>query len=528
MKKLFTLITLFAGTVAAMGTDYTDKLVVNINNTATVPVTTTISVEEQPDGKYSLQLKNFMLTAGKNPEDVMPVGTINISDVDGTSAGNTTMLSTSQSIKIENGDTPGIDFWMGSMLPEVPVNVKAEMAAERLYALITINMPGIGDIEVVFGDVYQMANSGFELFHTATSGDVTSDEPDNWHSFMSCTGAFASLVSTVPHTFISQEARPGSAGTSSVLIKSGKVLGIVVANGTMTNGRLQAGAMSATDPKNCAFIDITSEDTDTNGDLFHNKFYGKPDSMSVWVKFTQETPQTDYPYATVTAVITDGSYYQEPVDKDYTDIIVARAANATIESKDGVWQKLTIPFDYEPYTDKDAKTILMTFSTNAGAGKGTGNDELYVDDLEMIYNCSATGITIKGTPVDGFGTAADTVYEVIVDGDNADVDIADIAVTTNGKGARVTMEKADVDCIGGGSDVIITVTSADLKKNNTYCVKTRSAQYAGINNAAIGAGGKEEVKAIYNVNGQQIKSPAKGSICIVKYTNGKTVKKIVK
>ena len=50
MKKLFTLITLFAGTVAAMGTDYTDKLVVNINNTATVPVTTTISVEEQPDG----------------------------------------------------------------------------------------------------------------------------------------------------------------------------------------------------------------------------------------------------------------------------------------------------------------------------------------------------------------------------------------------------------------------------------------------------------------------------------------------
>ena len=81
---------------------------------------------------------------------------------------------------------------------------------------------------------------------------------------------------------------------------------------------------------------------------------------------------------------------------------------------------------------------------------------------------------------------------------------------------------------GGGSDVIITVTSADLKKNNTYCVKTRSAQYAGINNAAIGAGGKEEVKAIYNVNGQQIKSPAKGSICIVKYTNGKTVKKIVK
>lgn len=530
MSKLFTLITLWAGTMAAMATDYTGKLVVNINGTSTVPVNTTISVDELANGKYSLELKNFMLVAGKGEEDTMPIGTITLTDVDGTTANNSTILRTSQTITIAPGDTPGVDFWMGTMIGEVPVNVTAELKESKLYALIDIDMPGVGAIQVVFDDVYQILNSGFELFHTASAGGETSDEPDYWHSFMSCSGSFASIVNSVPHTFISDEVRPGSNGASSVLVKSGKVMGFVVANGTLTTGRLQAGAMSATDTKNCAFNDITLNDVDANGDPFYSLLNGKPDSLSVWVKFTQETPQKNYPYATITAVITDGSYYQEPTpkDNDYKDIIVAKAANNTIESNDGIWQKLTIPFDYESYTEKDAKTILVTISTNAEPGKGTANDKLYVDDLELIYNCSATAISIKGTPIADFGNAADNVYEVVLDEESADINSDDIEVITDGKGARVTIETADVDCIGGGSDAIITVTSNDLKKSNTYYVKTRSAQYAGINNASVNAGGKAEVMAVYNMNGQMIKTPAKGSICIVKYTNGKTVKMVVK
>lgn len=526
MRKLFTLITLFAGTVAATATDYTDELEVIIDGMSTKQPAV-ISVDEQGDGKYTLSLNNFVLMGQ------MPVGNITLKDVEGTVTPEVTTIQTKQTIQIEAGNMEGISEqdWLGPQLPPVPVDMTAEIRGDKLYTVINIDMTKtLGQsIGVVFGNGgYHMANSGFETFHTATSGKATSDEPDNWHSFMSSTGTYAGLVSTVPHTFISEEVRPGSTGTKSVLIKSGKVFGIVVANGTMTNGRLSANAMTADDPKNNAFIDITSEDTDANGDPFYTMFYGKPDSMSVWVKFTQETPQADYPYATVTAVITDGSYYQEPVDKDYKDIIVARASNATIESNGGVWQKLTMPFDYASYTDKAAKTILMTFSTNAGAGKGTGNDELYVDDLELIYNCSATGISVKGTPIANFGSAADNTYEVIIDGESADISADDIEVTTDGKGARVTIETADVDCIGGGSDAIITVTSNDLKKSNTYYVNTRSAQYAGINNASVNAGGKEEVKAIYNMNGQMVKTPAKGSVCIVKYTNGKTVKKIVK
>lgn len=529
MRKLFTLIAMLAGTTAAMATDYMDKLVVTINGTYTPATDNVISVEEQADGTYNLQLKNFMLIADE--ESIMPVGTINVTNVKGTKNGASTLLTTSQDILIEAGDTPGYEgTWIGPSISEkspVPVNVNADMKDGHLYALITINFMGM-NIEVTFGDVYQMANSGFEYFHTATSGSNTSDEPDQWHSFMSAAGMLAGVVGMVPHTFISDVVRPGSDGSHSVLVKSGLALGSIVANGTLTNGRLNAGGFTATDTKNNACIDMTITDVDANGDPFYTNFCGKPDSLVVWVKFTQETPQAEHPYATVTAAITDGSYYQEPIDKDYTDIIVGRAANATIESNDGAWQRLSVPFDYASYTDKDAKTILVTYSTNADPGEGTGADELYVDDMEMIYNCSATAISVKGTPIKDFGMAADNTYEVLLNGESADVSADDIVVETDGKGARVLIETADVDLVGGGSDVTITVLSEDLKNSNTYVVKTRNSNLSGINNASVNAGGKAEIKAFYNMNGQMVKAPVKGGVYVVKYTNGKTEKVTLK
>ncbi len=530
MRKLFTLIAIFAGTMAAMATDYTNKLVVTIDGVSTAPSDNTITVDAQDDGTYNLQLKNLILTLFGEP---MPVGTINVANVKGTQSGASTILTTSQNILIAPGDMAEIPYWAGPELGPVPVNINADMRDNHLYALITIGFMGM-NIEVTFGDVYQMANSGFEYFHSVTAPDlfsgtaVTSDEPDNWHSFMSCTGDFTAFVQGVPHTFISTETRPGTSGTKSVLIKSGLVLGSIVANGTLTNGRLNAGAMSPADPANNAFVDITGTDVDAKGDPFYTMFNGRPDSLRVWVKFTQGTPSAEYPYATVTAAITDGSYYQEPVDKDYTDIIVGRAANATIESNEGVWQKLTIPFDYASYTDKEAKTILVTFSTNAGAAQASGEDELYVDDMEMIYNCSATAVSVKGTNIEGFGTSEDNTYEVFLNGENASVSADDIVVKTDGKGARVLIETADVDLTGGGSDVTITVLSEDLKNSNTYVVKTRNSNLSGINNASVNAGGKAEIKAVYNMNGQMVETPLKGSVYVVKYTNGKTEKVTLK
>lgn len=531
MRKLFTLITLFAGAVAATATDYTDELEVIIDGMSTKQPAV-ISVDEQGDGKYTLSLNNFVLMGQ------MPVGNIVLKDVEGTVAPEVTTIQTKQSISIEPGNMEGIleQEWMGPNLGLVPVDMTAEIRDNKLYTVINIAMAGM-KIGVVFGNGgYQIGNSDFELFHTAKIADgegkneVTSDEPNCWHSFMSGSSdnpTIAYLAGYAPHTFISDITRPGTQGKSSVLVTSVDMW-FTIANGTITTGRINAGSTTAADLSNHSWLDLSQTATDANGDPFHAIMNGMPDSLSVWVKFKQKTPKADFPYATVNAVITDGTYYQDPEDKEYTNVL-AKATNNKIESKNFEWQKLVVPFDYATYEANNAagKAILVTISTNATPGKGS-TDSIYVDDLELIYNCSATAISVKGTPIANFGSAADNTYEVIVDGESADITADDIEVTTDGKGARVTIETADVDCIGGGSDAIITVTSNDLKKSNTYYVNTRSAQYAGINNASVNAGGKEEVKAIYNMNGQMVKTPAKGSVCIVKYTNGKTVKKIVK
>ncbi|MDE6353684.1 MAG: calycin-like domain-containing protein [Prevotella sp.] len=533
MRKLFTLIAMLAGTMAAMATDYTDKLVVTIDGTYTPATDNVISVEEQADGTYNLLLKNFILKFSE--EDIMPVGTINVTNVKGTKNGVSTLLTTNQNIIIEPGDMPGIFGWIGTELGPVPVNVNADMKDNHLYALITISFMGM-NIEVTFGDVYQIGNSGFEYFHTATvyspdgENSATSDEPNNWHSFMSASGepALIYLAGYTPHTFKSDVTRPESKGSSSVLLTSSDMGFFGVANGTITTGRMNTGSVMAADISNHTWNDLSQTDMDDNGDPFFAAMHGRPDSMVVWVKFTQGTPNAEFPYATVSAVINDGTYYQDPEDKEYTNVL-AKAVNAQIESNDGAWQRLAIPFDYETYKANNAegKAILVTISTNATPGKGS-TDELYVDDMEMVYNCSATAITVKGTSIEGFGTAEDNTYEVLLDGENASVSAADIVVETDGKGARVLIETADVDLIGGGSDVTITVLSEDLKNSNTYVVKTRNSNLSGINNASVNAGGKAEIKAVYNMNGQMVKAPLKGSVYVVKYTNGKTEKVTLK
>ena len=378
------------------------------------------------------------------------------------------------------------------------------------------------DVQVVFDSrTFQLPNSGFEEFHeVSVKGLFTtakSDEPNNWHSFMSCTGSLESMVNTVPHTFISTEVRPGSNGSKSVLVKSGKVMGIATANGTLTTGQLKAGSISPKDPQNNAFIDLTNEAKDANGDPFYTMLNTLPDAISVWVKFKQGEVVAEHPYATMSAVITDGSYYQEPQDKDYSDIIVGEARNNQIESTGDEWQKITVPFEYAN-KDKLPKGILVTFSTNADPGEGTDNDELYIDDVELIYNSYLSDLTVNNETFPGF--ASDTYgYEYDLDDDTTVEEIVDnISYEVAGNEAH------GIVSVSGDNTMNITVLSADLQSSHTYSIKFKG-----------GASGVESVlnndnqgKTIYNLNGQKVNSMKKGEVYITKYANGKIVKSINK
>lgn len=522
MKKTFTLLMLALVSSVAMATDYKDKLRVSINGSETKQ-DAVISVEEN-NGKYDLQLKNFVMVLGENE---MPVGNIVLSNLDGVTKGDITVIKTVQNITIVPGDLPDVQFWAGPNLGEVPVDLTAEICGDKLYASIDIDMNKmLGQIiKVIFGTRgFQIENSDFEKFHTAsvtnpnnTEEIITSDEPDNWHSFMSATndGLAASLawmaVST-PHAFASDITRPGSEGSKSLLVTSAKVLGFIVANGTVTTGRINAGSISADNTANHSYSDMSMTDTDVNGDAFYSIIKGRPDSLVAWVKFKQATPDANNPYATIRAVITDGTYYQDPEDQEYTNV-VAVAANPQIESNDFAWQRLAIPFEY---TDNAAtlaqKIIHVTASTNANPGKGS-IDSLYIDDMSLVYNCGISEVKISGIPVSGFSAGK---YDYDITASSSDITANDIEVTATGVG---TIIEKDIENDENRAKITITATSNDLLESKQYVINVDKQN--SIDNAVAE---KATVKSIYNIEGVKVNEMLPGNIYVVKYSDGKVVK----
>ena len=251
MKKIFTLLALLTSVLTMSATDYTDTMTVSINNEVVAGQKATISLD-QADGKYEFKLNNFSLSmAGQQ----MPVGTIDLKDVEGSTANSVATLNANQKITIAAGDDPKVQ-WMGPSLGPVPVILRAEQRGNSLYAVININMKDLGYIQVVFGTGgYQIPNSGFESYHTAsmtsllTNEPVSSPEPNAWHSFMSADGSLAGIAGANPYVAKSDSICPGSVGSHSIMIYSCNIFG-VYANGTLTTGRLHAGSPFATDPDN--------------------------------------------------------------------------------------------------------------------------------------------------------------------------------------------------------------------------------------------------------------------------------------
>lgn len=519
--------------LTASATDYNDNMRVTFNGVKIFKGATTISVdvEDASKGTYVLNLKNFVLP------DLGPVGNVRVKNVPSkTYNDGTVTLATEQEIVIEKGDLDGVkeDEWIGPGLEELTVNVYGRIKAGKLYA--TINIAYMGNIVVEFGENgYQIGNSDFEAFHEAKYKSNTSDEPDFWHSFMSSTGTYAGFVSGTTHTFINDadddadNVRPGSTGKKSLKVVSAVVhIGSkkIPANGTVTTGRLKAGAMSASNPDNCSFMDLSKTDVDANGDPFEARLNGQPDALKVWVKFKQGTldeSNKENVYATVSAVITDGTYYQDPEKNNVTyKNVVAKAVNNKIESKGFAWQELTVPFDYDTYAANkaDTKAILVTFSTNAQPGVGSTDantpDELWIDDMSLVYYSQLSSLTVKGASVTGFDK--DTYdYNMTCEGE---VTADDINVVATGRQAVVGKK---VEKTAEGYKATISVTAADYRETHVYTVNIKTAAPSGINAAVNNT--TAAPAAIYNAAGQRVNAAAKG-LNIVKNNDG-TVKKVM-
>lgn len=142
--------------------------------------------------------------------------------------------------------------------------------------------------------------------------------------------------------------------------------------------------------------------TDTKEDDFNQKFIGLPDAMFVWVKY--HSTNKDF-RAKVSTVLHTNGYYQDPrktTDTDCQNREVAIAQDVTVDPSITGWQDLTIPFVYSKKDGTRPSYALVSFSTNATPGKGTGSDYMLIDDLEFIYYHALTDLKYNGTTLTGF------------------------------------------------------------------------------------------------------------------------------
>jgi hypothetical protein len=83
------------------------------------------------------------------------------------------------------------------------------------------------------------------------------------------------------------------------------------------------------------------------------------------------------------ATLHDDFDYQDPEDAASSAEVVA-TAEMNFSYTSG-WVRMAVAFDYSGAAT-NTEYILVTFSTNATPGGGDPNDQVWVDDVELIYN----------------------------------------------------------------------------------------------------------------------------------------------
>ena len=141
---------------------------------------------------------------------------------------------------------------------------------------------------------------------------------------------------------------------------------------------------------------------------------------------------------------------------------LATAKNDKIVTCD--WTEMNVPFSYVN-ENVDGKALLVTFSTNATPGKGSGGDKVWVDDIALVYNAAITGISVKGAALEGF---LQDVYEYnfeLADGET--ISDSDIDATFISEHAYLVKKVLDTP---DSYKVFVAVVSNDLNTIKVYTI----------------------------------------------------------
>ena len=401
------------------------------------------------------QIFNYDVTVTVTPDDkglntlelqVPMIGTMTMTDVP---------AATSRDITVYSAVRDVTTSFMGTM----STTLFARVTGDMMTADVIIPEKNISMFFNTVGDHFQLPNSNME----AWNDDI--NEPLHWHSFMTAYGGFASTSQGLAKLEKSQDIHANATGSYSAVMTSKKFL-FVVANGTMTNGRLKAGSMTATDPENHAEMDVNSTTTDPNGDLFYMPLYAKPDMFNVWLKFTTSGSNNR---ANVSVKTFDGSYYQEPSSTTYNNVSGSIVGGTDVAPCD--WTYYSFPFDYDSYAGNNAATeaIFVDFATNTTPGNGNDGDKLYVDDIELVYLGAMTDLRYQGVTIDGWDPAV-TTYNMEME---AEPNLDDFTATIEGASAVLT--KSMEQNADGSYRIAISVVSGDLQNAACYIINATVA-----------------------------------------------------
>lgn len=299
--------------------------------------------------------------------------------------------------------------------------------------------------------VYQLPNPGFENWdNNYASSD---DEPANWNGFPSanCTVSLGCSAATATRHERSTDVRPGSTGSYSCKIFATVVNIIftsVTANGNLTTGQINIGSTTADDEtENYNF-------TNRSNEALNQPFNGKPDSIRFWAKFS--CPSSSQ-YARMSCIIHDDYNEHDPyTTTEQESHLVATAVREFQQT--GSWVEYKAAFDYNHSATTPAY-ILITFTTNKVAGAGSANDNLWIDDIELIYHAELSDLTSGGTTVPGF--AANTL-EYNIELENG-AELPEVGYTTLSPNATATVTQPTAE----NPTATVVVTHGDQTKTYT-------------------------------------------------------------
>ena len=240
-------------------------------------------------------------------------------------------------------------------------------------------------------------NPGFEDWDNLGAAN---EEPTSWSSFKTASGTYSS--SSAQQIKRSNKFRPGSTGIYSAVIWSRSIF-TIKANGCMTTGQVNMGSMIPNTPASNYNV------THTADPAFSEGLTASPDSFVVWVFFK---PITSTDNARLHAVMHDLYDVHDPIDANSTSHVRAEAT-LNFPSTNNTWIRKSIPFIYIGPAATSGY-ILITFTTNMTPGQGSANDNLFIDDIEMIYDVNLSSLTTsQGTLVPAFAPST-TDYTVML------------------------------------------------------------------------------------------------------------------